>query len=58
MARRIGFLEMAEYVERVLEIMDHNGDLIHDTFDLDTVLAADRRARIITNEAIALKQAS
>lgn len=58
MARRIGFLDMADFVERTLETADMRGDHKTTTIELDTVLAADRAARRITNEAIALQKAS
>jgi 1-deoxy-D-xylulose-5-phosphate reductoisomerase len=58
MARRIGFLDMANYVETALETARRDHDLKTDTFDLDNVLAADKQARLKTNEAIALRQVS
>ncbi|NOX73987.1 MAG: 1-deoxy-D-xylulose-5-phosphate reductoisomerase [Alphaproteobacteria bacterium] len=58
MARRIGFLDMANYVEAALETATRAGDLKTDTIDLDNVLAADKLARLKTNEAIALQRAS
>jgi 1-deoxy-D-xylulose-5-phosphate reductoisomerase len=58
MARKIGFLEMADFVEAALETALRDNDLKTDTFDLDNVLAADKQARLKTNEAIALRRAS
>jgi 1-deoxy-D-xylulose-5-phosphate reductoisomerase len=55
---KIAFTEMADYVARALESSDQMGDLKTDTIDLDKVLAADRLARIKTNEAIELQKAS
>jgi len=58
MSRQIGFTDMANYVEQVLETMAATNDLKTTTFDLDTVIKADTLARARTNEAIALQQAS
>ena len=58
MAGNIGFLEMATYVERTLNAFDMSNDFKSTTIDLDKVLAADKLARIKTNEVIELRQAS
>jgi len=50
---RLRFTEMAEIVATVLEKMAAGHDLEITTFDLDTVIAADRLARRFTNDAIA-----
>ena len=58
MQRQISFTDMAVFVEHTLETSGLRGNLKTATIELDTVLAADRAARRITNEAIALKKAS
>jgi len=58
MQRRIGFTEMADFVRLALETAEAGGDLKTTTFDLDTVLGADRIARRRTNQAIDLRHAS
>ncbi len=58
MARRLGFLDMAAVVEQILDSQIASGDLKTTTIDLETVLAADQRARAKTNEAVTLRQAS
>jgi 1-deoxy-D-xylulose-5-phosphate reductoisomerase len=58
MAGKIGFLDMAKYVEAALETAQRGTDLKTDTIDLDKVLAADKQTRLNTNEAIALRQVS
>ena len=44
-AKRIGFMEMAQVVETVLDQMIANSSLINDTMTLDTVLNTDQMAR-------------
>ena len=44
-AKRIGFMEMAQVVEAVLDQMIANSSLINDTMTLDTVLNTDQMAR-------------
>lgn len=58
LARDIGFCEMADIVETVLNEAERAGDLKTTTFDLDTVLAADQFARQRSKETIRLKRAS
>jgi len=58
MAGRIGFTEMAGFVEATLETAAARGDLNVTTFTLENVLTADRRARETTNDAINLRRAS
>lgn len=56
--RRIRFTDMAHLVEEVLSRLDGAGDLKTTTFDLYSVLAADRMARRKTNEVIEFRRAS
>ncbi len=58
MAQKIGFLDMAEMVEQILDSLNPSGDLKTTTIDLETVLAADRQARVKINEAVLRRAAS
>jgi len=58
MARKISFTDMAVLVENVLEAHNTAGDLNSTTIDLETVLAADRQARINTQHAVSKRLAS
>ncbi len=58
LAGDIGFLDMAQTVELVLDGLSASGDLRNNTISLDNVQAMDHLARIKTNDAIKLRQAS
>ncbi len=53
LARRIGFMDMANVVEATLDTMSSAGGLRVDTLTLDAVLNADKEARQVAAEAAA-----